>query len=164
MSLYHLFQVLNFFMVFFLRLFTQPSLSLPQTSNLSCRCNGSIGLAGNSHLGIVQWFIAAQQPPSLKAIAPWEACGDLYREQFVRGGAWDNGLFDFIIEHVIRGKRGVEDFKEMYRRSNTMNPYWEDKRAEIEKIKIPTYVVASYSSFVHTMGSIRGWMEVSTLR
>ncbi|TIA08481.1 alpha/beta-hydrolase [Aureobasidium pullulans] len=125
-------------------------------------CNGSVGLAGNSHLGIVQWFIAAQQPPSLKAIAPWEACGDLYREQFVRGGAWDNGLFDFIIEHVIRGKRGVEDFKEMYRRSNTMNPYWEDKRAEIEKIKIPTYVVASYSSFVHTMGSIRGWMEVNT--
>ncbi|KAI5196325.1 alpha/beta-hydrolase [Aureobasidium subglaciale] len=124
-------------------------------------CNGSVGLARNSHLGIVQWFIAATQPPSLKAIAPWEANGDLYREQSVRGGAWDNGLFDFIIEHVIRGKRGVEDFKEMYRRSNTMNPYWEDKRAEIEKINIPTYVVASYSSFVQTMGSIRGWMQVN---
>jgi predicted acyl esterase len=78
--------------------------------------------------GIVQWFIAATQPPSLKAIAPWEACGDLYREQFVRGGAWDNGLFDFITAHVIRGKNGLEDFKEMYRRSDTMNPYWEDKR------------------------------------
>ncbi|KAH7366681.1 Alpha/Beta hydrolase protein [Pyrenochaeta sp. MPI-SDFR-AT-0127] len=125
-------------------------------------CNGSIGLAGNSHLGIVQWFIAATQPPSLKAIAPWEACGDLYREQFVRGGAWDNGLFDFITEHVIRGKNGLEDFKEMYRRSQTVNPYWEDKRADIGSISIPTYVVASYSSFVHTMGSIRGWMQVNT--
>ncbi|KAI1517507.1 X-Pro dipeptidyl-peptidase C-terminal non-catalytic domain containing protein [Pyrenophora tritici-repentis] len=125
-------------------------------------CNGNIGLAGNSHLGIVQWFIAATQPPSLKAIAPWEACGDLYREQFVRGGAWDNGLFDFITEHVIRGKNGLEDFKEMYKRSSTMNPYWEDKRAEIEKINIPTYIVASYSSFVHTMGSIRGWMQIKT--
>lgn len=125
-------------------------------------CNGSVGLAGNSHLGIVQWFIAATRPPSLKAIAPWEACGDLYREQFVRGGAWDNGLFDFITEHVIRGKNGIEDFKEMYRRSQTMNPYWDDKRANIENIQIPTYVVASYSSFVHTMGSIRGWMQVDT--
>ena len=96
----------------------------------------------------MQWFIAATHPPSLKAIAPWEACEDLYREQFVRGGAWDNGLFDFITQHVIRGKNGLEDFKEMYRRSKTMNPYWEDKRAEIEKINIPTYVVASYSSFV----------------
>ncbi|KAI5237090.1 alpha/beta-hydrolase [Aureobasidium subglaciale] len=101
-------------------------------------CNGSVGLARNSHLGI-------------------EAYGDLYREQFVRGGAWDNSLFDFIIEHVIRGKRGVEDFKEMYRRSNTMNSYWEDKRAEIEKINIPTYVVASYSSFVNAENKWLRW-------
>lgn len=125
-------------------------------------CNGNIGLAGNSHLGIVQWFIAATQPPSLKAIAPWEACGDLYREQFVRGGAWDNGLFDLITRETIRGKHGLEDFKEMFRRSQTINAYWEDKRADINKIQIPTYVVASYSSFVHTMGSVRGWMQVNT--
>lgn len=126
-------------------------------------CNGSLGLAGNSHLGIVQWFIAATRPPSLKAIAPWEACGDLYREQFVRGGAWDNGLFDLITRESIRGRHGLEDFKEMYRRCHTvMSPYWADKRADIKSIKIPTYIVASYSSFVHTMGSIRGWLEVST--
>jgi predicted acyl esterase len=35
-------------------------------------------------------------------------------------------------------------------------------RAEIEKINIPTYIVASYSSFVHTMGSVRGWMQINT--
>jgi predicted acyl esterase len=125
-------------------------------------CNGNLGLAGNSHLGIVQWFIAATKPPSLKAIAPWEACGDLYREQFVRGGAWDNGLFDLITRETIRGRHGLEDFKEMFRRSQTINAYWADKRAEISKIKIPTYVVASYSSFVHTMGSVRGWLELDT--
>lgn len=49
-------------------------------------CNGSVGMAGNSHLAIVQYFVAATQPPSLKAIAPWEGCSDLFREQFVRGG------------------------------------------------------------------------------
>ncbi|EXK81026.1 hypothetical protein FOQG_14456 [Fusarium oxysporum f. sp. raphani 54005] len=125
-------------------------------------CNGNIGLAGNSHLGIVQWFIAATRPPSLKAIAPWEACGDLYREQFVRGGAWDNGLFDLITRQVIRGRHGLEDFREMYRRCQTMNPYWKDKRANIKNINIPTYVVASYSTFVHTMGSVRGWLDVQT--
>lgn len=125
-------------------------------------CNGNIGLAGNSHLGIVQWFIAATRPPSLKAIAPWEAAGDLYREQFVRGGAWDNGLFDLITKQVIRGHNGLEDFREMYRRCQTMNPHWADKRANIKNINIPTYVVASYSTFVHTMGSIRGWLDVQT--
>lgn len=35
-------------------------------------CNGAVGMAGNSALAISQYFLAAQQPPSLKAIAPWE--------------------------------------------------------------------------------------------
>lgn len=126
-------------------------------------CNGNIGLAGNSHLAIVQWFIAALKPPSLKAIAPWEACGDLYREQFVRGGVFDTGLFDFIIKHNIQGHGGVENFQEMYRRCQKGNStYWKDKRADIEKISIPTYITASYTSFVHTMGSIRGYLQVNT--
>lgn len=125
-------------------------------------CTGNIGLAGNSHLGIVQWFIAAQKPPSLKAIAPWEAAGDLYREQFARGGVWDSALFDNITHNVIQGHNGLEHFAEMYERSSLQNSYWEDKRAQINKIQIPTYIVASYSTFVHTMGSIRGWLDVDT--
>lgn len=80
----------------------------------------------------------------------------------MRGGAWDNGLFDLITKQTIRGHHGLEDFREMYRRCQTMNPYWADKRANIAAIEIPTYVVASYSTFVHTMGSIRGWLEVKS--
>lgn len=33
-------------------------------------CNGAVGMVGNSHLAITQYFFAAQRPPSLKAIAP----------------------------------------------------------------------------------------------
>ncbi len=33
-------------------------------------CNGSVGMAGGSYLGRVQWQAAMEQPPSLKAIAP----------------------------------------------------------------------------------------------
>ncbi|KAK0118440.1 hypothetical protein ONS95_012725 [Cadophora gregata] len=32
--------------------------------------NGSVGMAGNSWLAVIQWFTAAQKPPHLKAIAP----------------------------------------------------------------------------------------------
>ncbi|KAJ5371093.1 alpha/beta-hydrolase [Penicillium cataractarum] len=123
-------------------------------------CTGNIGLAGNSHLAIVQWFIAALRPPSLKAIAPWEGAADLYREQFVRGGAWDSGLFDFITQHIIRGRHGMEDFAEMYKRSPLQNDYWKDKRANIKNINIPAYITASYSTALHTMGAIRGYLEV----
>lgn len=123
-------------------------------------CNGKIGLAGNSHLGIVQWHIASQQPPSLKAIAPWEACSDLYREQFVRGGRYESGLWDWISRNIIRGNRGIEDFREMHRRSPTMNSYWADKRVDFSKIQVPAFISVSYSSFVHVMGSIRGFMQI----
>ncbi|PYH47360.1 CocE/NonD family hydrolase [Aspergillus saccharolyticus JOP 1030-1] len=126
-------------------------------------CNGNVGLAGNSHLAIVQWFIAALRPPSLRAIAPWEACSDLYREQFVRGGVFDAGLFDWIIDHNIQGHGGVEDFHEMYRRNRTADTaYWKDKRPALSRIRIPAYITASYTSFVHTMGSLRGWLQIAS--
>ena len=51
-------------------------------------CNGAVGMVRNSHLAITQYFCAATQSPSLKAIAPWEACSDLFREQIVRSGIW----------------------------------------------------------------------------
>lgn len=126
-------------------------------------CNGNVGMAGNSHLAIAQWFIAQLRPPSLKAIAPWEGCGDLFREQFVRGGIWAGNFFDHISGVMIQGRDGMESFKEMYRRSGGVgNAYWYDKRPDMTKINIPTYITASFSSALHTMGSIRGYLDVDT--
>lgn len=125
-------------------------------------CNGSVGMAGNSALAISQWFIAAQQPPSLKAIAPWEGSGDIYREQFCRGGWFSMSNFDLITNEIVRGpaSSGIEDFEEMYRRSPVSSPFWEDKRADMTKVKCPVYIRGSDVSSIHTMGSIRGWLQV----
>lgn len=123
-------------------------------------CNGSVGMAGNSALAISQWFVAALNPPGLKAIAPWEGSGDLFREQFVRGGVFSMSNFDLITRLIIKGNSGVEDFAEMYRRSPLSNAYWEDKRANMKNIKIPAYISGSDFSSIHTMGSIRGYMEI----
>ncbi|TDZ16972.1 hypothetical protein Cob_v009977 [Colletotrichum orbiculare MAFF 240422] len=82
-------------------------------------CTGKVGLAGNSHLAFAQWFIAALRPPSLAAIAPWEGCGDLYREHDARYGShsrlewydlWGNAqtkdeLFGFF-DHYPKGNNG----------------------------------------------------------
>ncbi|KAI1344442.1 hydrolase [Xylariaceae sp. FL0016] len=125
-------------------------------------CNGSVGMAGNSALAIAQWFIAAQQPPSLKAIAPWEGMADMYREQFCRGGWFSMSNFDLIAKAIVRGpvNSGLEDFDEMYRRSATQNAYWKDKRVDMTKIKCPAYIRGSDVSSIHTMGSVRGWLEI----
>jgi predicted acyl esterase len=37
-------------------------------------------------LGRTQYFAGMAQPPSLKALAPWEGFGDNYREVVRRGG------------------------------------------------------------------------------
>ena len=125
-------------------------------------CNGCIGMAGNSALAISQWFIASQQPPSLKAIAPWEGSGDIYREQFCRGGWFTMSNFDLITNEIVRGPEnsGIEDFEEMYRRSNVSSPFWENKRADMSKVLCPVYIRGSDVSSIHTMGSVRGWLEV----
>jgi uncharacterized protein len=34
-------------------------------------CDGNVGMAGLSHMGSFQWYAAMEQPPHLKAIAPW---------------------------------------------------------------------------------------------
>ncbi|KAJ6007922.1 hypothetical protein N7540_011898 [Penicillium herquei] len=125
-------------------------------------CTGSVGMAGNSALAISQWFIAAQQPPSLKAIAPWEGADDIYREQFCRGGWFSMSNFDLIGNAIVRGPEssGLEDFEEMYRRSPISSPFWEDKRADISRVKCPVFIRGSDVSSIHTMGSIRGYLEV----
>ncbi|KAF7554896.1 hypothetical protein G7Z17_g2577 [Cylindrodendrum hubeiense] len=126
-------------------------------------CNGAVGLAGNSHLAIIQWFIAAMKPPSLKAIAPWEGCGDLYREQFGRGGIYAGDLFDkLIIKYMLHGRNGIESFREMFTQHPLANTWWNDKRPDMKQIDIPTYITGTWTNSMHGMGAIRGYLEVDT--
>ncbi len=126
-------------------------------------CNGNVGLVGNSHLAIVQWFIAALRPPSLKAIAPWEGCGDLFREQFARGGIYAGDLFDkLIVKYMLRGHNGMESFREMFKQHPLANSWWNDKRPDMKQINVPTYITGTWTNTMHGMGAIRGWLEVDT--
>lgn len=126
-------------------------------------CNGNVGMAGNSHLAIVQWFVAALRPPSLKAIAPWEGCGDLFREQFVRGGIYGGDLFDHLIaKYMIQGRHGMESFRKMHEKAPLANEWWNDKRPNISNINIPTYITGTWTNTMHGMGAIRGWLQVQT--
>lgn len=125
-------------------------------------CNGKVGMAGNSALAITQWFTAALRPPHLAAIAPWEGSADLFREQFCRGGVFSMSNFDLITREIIRGppNSGIEDFAEMYRRSPVANEYWNDKRADISKVQCPVFISGSDFSSIHTMGAVRGFMQI----
>ncbi len=106
-------------------------------------CNGKVTMSGNSWLGIIQWFAAAQNPPHLAAIAPWEGHIDLYRYDLLRGGIPDTAFCNFNTSTQI-GRNYVEDMPAMVNRYPLMNAYWADKRAKLEQIKTPAYIVASW--------------------
>ncbi|MBI2823010.1 MAG: CocE/NonD family hydrolase [Acidobacteria bacterium] len=49
-------------------------------------CDGNVGMVGISYYGEIQLNVAAEQPPHLKAIMPWNAPADFYRECTHHGG------------------------------------------------------------------------------
>jgi len=124
-------------------------------------CNGKVGMAGNSYLSIVQWFAAAERPPHLTAIAPWEGQTDAYREVILQGGIADV-TFPRQAVSVMHGKNYIDDMPAMAEKYPLMNEYWADKRAELDKIQVPAYIVASYTNPIHTPGTFRGYREIAS--
>jgi putative CocE/NonD family hydrolase len=49
-------------------------------------CDGNIGMIGMSAFAMAQYQAAAQQPPHLKCIAPYDSATDIYRDFCYRGG------------------------------------------------------------------------------
>lgn len=62
---------------------------------------------------------------------------------------------------MMVGRQQQEDVGAMVQEFTTTNDYMEDKRADFSKIKVPVYIGASYSSDLHTVGSLRAFEEIS---
>jgi putative CocE/NonD family hydrolase len=77
-------------------------------------CDGNIGCTGMSAFAICQYMIAAEQPPHLKAIFPFEGLTDWYRQHYYVGGIF-NYSFQFHIGNLraIRGNPPPAIFKEL---------------------------------------------------
>ncbi|KUJ10501.1 alpha/beta-hydrolase [Mollisia scopiformis] len=125
-------------------------------------CNGKVAMAGNSWLAMVQWFVAAEQPPHLVCIAPLEGSGDPYREDCFRGGV-PRFAFSTIVGGMLQGRGQQEDITAMNKLNPNSSEYWEDKRADMSKINVPAYILGSFSTSIHTLGSIRGFEEIPHL-
>ncbi|KAL3440560.1 alpha/beta-hydrolase [Aspergillus insuetus] len=111
-------------------------------------CNGSIAMAGNSWLAISQVNFASRlSHPALKALAPWESYTDLYRQVVARGGRPHLEKFHKLIIGGFAGN--------MLAKRPLYDDYWEAKRIPVERIgDIPIYIVGSYSTSIHLLGSL----------
>ena len=125
-------------------------------------CNGKVGMGGNSGVAMTQWRIAAEQPPHLVCIAPWEGTGDLYRESLYEGGIPALGFNDFIVGSLI-GNGYVDDNVAMAMEYPFLNAYWEDKIPKWQNIRIPTYTTVCWNHF-HLRGSMEGFRKIRSTK
>jgi uncharacterized protein len=125
-------------------------------------CSGKVGMSGTSYLAVAQWFTAAEQPPHLAAINPWEGVSDVYRDLVMRGGMPDTGFAEQLRDFSFWGKGQKEDIIAEADRYPLVNELWADKIPHFERITVPAYVVASYSNTLHTAGTFRAWRRMAS--
>lgn len=123
-------------------------------------CNGKVAMSGSSALAISQYHIAAQQPPHLACIAPWEGMSDMYRESLYEGGIPCIAFTEFATAGAA-GLKGIDDQGGMARKYPLMNGYWKNKIPEFEKIVCPMYITAGWNHF-HLRGSLNVWRKAGS--
>ena len=122
--------------------------------------NGRVGLFGNSGVAMSQWRVAAECPPHLSCIAPWEATGDMYRESLKEGGI--PGAFGGAVVYGTAGRGFIDNMAAMcHKEPFVTSPYWQDKIPQFDKIKIPVYATACWNHF-HLHGSWEGFNKIKS--
>jgi uncharacterized protein len=125
--------------------------------------NGKVGMHGVSYLAWTQWKVAAIHPPHLAAINPWEGVSDFYRELATHGGIPETKFSRICGWAWSVSKTRAEDFAEMEKRHPLFDDYWASKNADLSKITVPAFVVASWTDHgLHARGTIEGFRKISS--
>lgn len=126
--------------------------------------NEKTALTGTSYLAWSQWYIAAEMPPHLTCINPTEGLSDAYRDLAFIGGIPDENFIGRLsVNHVSAiGAKREDLVKEMHSEPLADADIWKDKIADPSKIKIPAFVIASYSNTLHTMRTFRAWRTLGS--
>ncbi len=139
-------------------------------------CDGNVGMMGCSYFARSQLFAAEQQPPSLKAIFPYDALTDVYRHNYFHGGIasgfarmwfsslaflnfWGGRLKDPSgFHHHFRTVLGLEYPLDC--------EYYQERSAgpRLHKVKIPAYFGCDWQFYnLHLPGVFGGWEGVGDI-
>jgi predicted acyl esterase len=136
--------------------------------------NGKVGLLGISYYAAGQWMIAAERPPHLAAMLPWQGTYDFYRDRTRQGGILGSGFLkrwwnrsvlrnqygnpDTPLTDIDSGERNTgpasispgelaanrEDYIGNLLARPLNGPWYEERSARLERIEIPALVVANW--------------------
>ena len=111
-------------------------------------CSGKVGTMGISYHASSQWRVANLQPPSLKAIIPWEGRADQYRDQAYHGGIFSSGfVVNWIATHTAHHLLGrarklnpdafTPDMLWQYLSHDLDSEWWRVNSARWDQINVP---------------------------
>lgn len=136
-------------------------------------CTGRVGMIGQSYYALVQWHAAAQHPPHLAAIAPFDGLTDLYREAAYHGGIYSTGFLNvwhstLRANHLIGGPEPVQadsigafDFVADAMRHPTDDAFWQDRTPAVDTIEVPTYSIGVWDSVgLHLRGNLEAFARL----
>lgn len=124
---------------------------------------GRVGMSGVSYLAISQWAGAAERPPHLAAICPWEGFTDCYRNFARPGGVLETGFFTVWSTVTKRRSRGRVDLGGPARRRPLVDQWWSERNRTLENIDVPALVCGSFSDHnLHSAGSFEGFRRISS--
>jgi predicted acyl esterase len=136
-------------------------------------CSGNIGLTGISYYAINQWFVANLQPPSLKAIVPWEGFADLYRDALFHGGILSLFMPNWLVAHMMhhlvgRASRNVPDAfaintLHFWLRNSLDSGAFRASQAQWDKITLPMFSVGNWTGFgLHLRGNTEAFTRAAS--
>ncbi len=131
--------------------------------------NGKVGLLGVSYYAVSQWIVAAEQPPHLACIVPWEGAADLYAEVFYAGGIQNNEFASLwwassVLPNQYNYGRKFSDEELLDNRvelPKDIKSYplrdeaWIKRNANLDKVKLPVLSAGNwFSAGVLARGSL----------
>ena len=133
-------------------------------------CNGNVGLLGISYYAINQWFVANLQPPSLKAIIPWEGFADIYRDALYHGGILSVFMTNWFTAHLMHHTLGRASQQipnawalntlHFWLNNNLDSGAFAGAQAQWDKITVPFYSVGNWTGFgLHLRGNTEPFMR-----
>ncbi|OHE98155.1 CocE/NonD family Hydrolase [Colletotrichum orchidophilum] len=124
---------------------------------------GKIAMYGASGYAMVQWLVAAEQPPSLAAIVPIDGMTDLYREMAFKGGIPETQFSAVYPNFFNWGSNLVEDTKDGPKTHPYFDEYWQSKVPALSQINAPAYIICGWGDHaLHTRGTLNAWDKIAS--
>ncbi|MFQ5861416.1 MAG: CocE/NonD family hydrolase, partial [Dehalococcoidia bacterium] len=139
-------------------------------------CDGNVGMMGCSYFGMTQLLVAELRPPHLKAVFPYDAETDMYRDWFYHGGITSSGGRTWLtwvqVENLRSGR--LKDTSGIIKHSQAAmglehpldGPYWQERSSwpRLGQINIPVYFGCDWQFLeLHLRGAFQGWEETGNI-